>query len=221
MERTRRGRPRDPGIDARVLAAAVEELAEKGIAAFSTRGVAARAGVDRRGVHARWAGTEDLVVDALASLTARLEPPLTGSLRGDLEALVPPIAEALSGRRRQVLQRCVDEVATSPAVAARFRRDHVDRCAAVLEDAFHRARTRGELVEATTPARATEVLMGSLLLRSLTLDDPLRGDGGDGGGGGEDGAAERSRRDVLEHVLGLVTRPSPGSRPGEAVPPGG
>lgn len=192
MQTTRRGRPRDPEIDARVLTAAVEELAEKGIAGFSTRGVATRAGVDRRGVGARWPSTEDLVVDALASLTARLEPPLTGSLRGDLELLVPPIAAALSGRRRQVLQRCVDEVATSPAITERFRRDHVDRCAAVLEDAFHRAAARGELVEATTPAQATELLMGSLLLRSLTVGDAAVDD--------------RSQRDVLEHVLGLVTR---------------
>ncbi|WP_328295552.1 TetR/AcrR family transcriptional regulator [Kineococcus sp. NBC_00420] len=191
MQTARRGRPRDPEIDARVLTAAVEELAEKGIAGFSTRGVATRAGVDRRGVGARWPSTDDLVVDALASLTARLEPPLTGSLRSDLELLVPPIAAALSGRRRQVLQRCVDEVATSPAITGRFRRDHVDRCAAVLEDAFHRAAARGELVEGTTPAQATELLMGSLLLRSLTVGDA--------------GVDDRSQRDVLEHVLGLVT----------------
>ncbi|WP_380173749.1 TetR/AcrR family transcriptional regulator [Kineococcus sp. DHX-1] len=188
--RPARGRPRDPGIDGRVLAAAVEELAEKGVAGFSTRGVAVRAGVDRRGVHARWATTEDLVVDALATLTANLRPPLTGTLRGDLDGLVPDIARSLSGDRRRVLQRCLDEVANAPAVTERFRRDHVDRCAAVLEDAFHRARTRGELRATTTPAQATDVLMGSLLFRALTVgDDAVRGDALDG---------------VVDHVLALV-----------------
>lgn len=185
-----RGRPRDPGIDDRVLAAAVEELAEKGVAGFSTRGVAVRAGVDRRGVHARWTTTEDLVVDALATLTANLRPPTTGSLRGDLDDLVPDIARSLSGDRRRVLQRCLDEVGDAPAVTERFRRDHVDRCAAVLEDAFHRARARGELRVATTPAQATEVLMGSLLFRALTVgDDAVQGD---------------ALRGVVDHVLALV-----------------
>ncbi|MEZ0165396.1 TetR-like C-terminal domain-containing protein [Kineococcus sp. LSe6-4] len=192
--RPARGRPRDRGIDTRVLAAAVAELAEKGVAGFSTRGVAARAGVDRRGVHARWAVPEDLVVDALATLTANLNPPLTGTLRSDLDALVPDIARALSGDRRRVLQRCLDEVADAPAVTERFRRDHVDRCAAVLEDAFHRAAARGELAPATTPAQATEVLMGSLLLRALTVgDEAVRG---------------QALHEVVEHVLALTSVPA-------------
>ncbi|MEZ0491435.1 TetR/AcrR family transcriptional regulator [Kineococcus sp. TBRC 1896] len=196
--RPARGRPRDPGIDARVLPAAVAELAEKGVSGFSTRAVAARAGVDRRGVHARWATSEDLVVDALATLTANLRPPLTGTLRGDLDDLVPDVARALSGQRRRVLQRCLDEVGDAPAITERFRRDHVDRCTAVLEDAFHRAAGRGELVAATTPARATEVLMGSLLLRALTVgDDAVRGDALDG---------------VVDHVVALVSTSAPGAR---------
>ncbi|PRY10557.1 TetR-like C-terminal domain-containing protein [Kineococcus rhizosphaerae] len=193
MPELTRGRPRDPRIDARVLAAAVAELAEKGIAEFSVRGVASRAHVDRRGVHARWPRTDDLVVDALATLTAGLQPPATGSLRADLEALVPDIAAALSGARRQVLQRCLDEVAVAPEITHRFRRDHVDRCSAVVEDAFHRARERGELSASTSPAGATELLMGSLLVRAL-----LQGDAAVDADG---------QRRVLDHVLGLTLVP--------------
>jgi AcrR family transcriptional regulator len=189
----RRGRPRDPQIDERVLAAAVAEIAEKGLAALSTRAVAVRAGVDRRGVHARWATPEDLAVDALGTLSAGLVPPLTGSLHADLSALAPRIAAAVSGPQRQVLQRCVDEVEQFPDIAERFRRDHVDRCAAVLEDAFHRARTRGDLVPRTTPAQAAELFMGSLLVRALT--------------GGDDAVGVAGQREVVDHVVGLVTRP--------------
>nr|WP_281373113.1 TetR/AcrR family transcriptional regulator [Kineococcus aurantiacus] len=177
------------------MTAAVDELAEKGLAEFSVRAVAARAGVDRRGVHARWPDPEDLVVEALATLTANLEPPATGTLRGDLERLVPDIADALSGARRRVLQRCLDEVAVAPAVTRRFRRDHLDRCAAVVEDAFHRARRRGELTAATTPAQATEFLMGALLLRALSQGDEAVGATG--------------RRTVLEHVLRLTAAAAP------------
>lgn len=186
----RRGRPRDPGIDAAVLAAAVEEIASSGFAALSTRAVAARAGVDRRGVHARWASTEDLAVDALGTLSADLDQPLTGTLRGDLDAVSPRIAAAFSGARRQVLQRCLEEVDRFPAIATRFRRDHVDRCAAVVEDAFHRAATRGELTDRTTPAQATELFMGSLLVRAL-MD-------------GDEAVGEAAQRAVVAHVVGLV-----------------
>lgn len=186
----RRGRPRDPAIDAAVLAAAVQEIASTGLAGLSTRAVAARAGVDRRGVHARWASTEDLAVDALGTLSADLEQPLTGTLHGDLGAVAPRIATAFSGARRLVLQRCLEEVAQFPAVATRFRRDHVDRCAAVVEDAFHRAAARGELTERTTPAQATELFMGSLLVRAL-MD-------------GDEAVGEVAQRAVVDHVVGLV-----------------
>lgn len=192
-----RGRPRDPLIAARLLAAAVDELAARGIAAFSTNSVAARAGVDKRGIYSRWPDRDDLILAAFGTLTAGLMPPRTGNLRGDLEALVPDIAAVFTSPRREILQRCLDESRDYPELAMGFRRDCAGLCAAVVEDAFHRARSRGELDPATTPARATEVLMGMFLARALLVDD-------------EAARSATAQQAIVEQALHMLGRSSPG-----------
>lgn len=173
----RRGRPRDPTIDARVLGAAVEELAERGIGAFSVNSVAARAGVDKRGIYARWPKREALIVEALGTLAAGLSPPLAGSLRGDLEAMLPAVAAVFATPRRQILARCIDETRAHPEIYDAFRRDSVDRCIAVVEDAFWSARRRRELVDAVAPAQAAEAFVGLILARAtLRGDDAILSD---------------------------------------------
>jgi AcrR family transcriptional regulator len=166
-----RGRRRDPQIAARVLRAAVEELAERGIAGFSTNSVAARAGVDKRGIYARWPDRDQLVIDALGTLAAGLMPPATGRLRTDLLALAPAVAAVFTSPRREILQRCLAEARAQPNIYAGFRRDSVDRCAAVVEDAFRSAQRRGESDAAADPSRAADAFLGMLLTRATLLGD--------------------------------------------------
>jgi AcrR family transcriptional regulator len=162
----RRGRRRDPSIDTRVLRAAVEELAERGIAGFATNSVAARAGVDKRGIYARWPEREALVVDALGTLAAGLTVPGTGTLRTDLLALIPSVAAVFTSPRIEILQRCMQEAQDHPAIYAAFRRDSIDRCMAVVEDVFRAAQRRGEVPAAVDPALASEAFTGMILVRA-------------------------------------------------------
>lgn len=171
-----RGRPRDPRIDERVLEAAVAELAEVGIAGFSTNNVALRAGVDKRGIYSRWPQRARLIVDALSTLAAGLVPPRTGELRADLASLAPDVVAALSGSRREILQRCVAEARRHPDIYSGFRRDSVDRCAAVVEDAFHEARRRGDLAASASAALAAEAFLGMMLARAMLVGDDAAGD---------------------------------------------
>ncbi|MBH0777864.1 TetR/AcrR family transcriptional regulator [Nocardia bovistercoris] len=161
-----RGRRRDPSIDARVLQAAVEELAERGIAGFATNSVATRAGVDKRGIYARWPDRDRLVLDALGSLTAGLTVPATGELRSDLLAIVPAVAAVFTSPRIDILQRCVQEAQEYPAIYAAFRRDSIDRCMAVVEDVFRSAAGRGEIDGELDPVLAGEAFIGILLTRA-------------------------------------------------------
>ncbi|MFD0899291.1 TetR/AcrR family transcriptional regulator [Actinomadura sediminis] len=160
-----RGRRRDPSIDARVLRAAVDELAERGIAGFSTNSVAARAGVDKRGIYARWPDRDRLVLDALGTLAAGLTVPGTGALRTDLLAIVPAVAAVFTSPRLEILQRCVQEAQDHPAIYAGFRRDFVDHCMAVVEDVFRSARRRGEIPGTVDPELACEAFLGVILTR--------------------------------------------------------
>ncbi|MFC8044110.1 TetR/AcrR family transcriptional regulator [Nocardia sp. NPDC057353] len=172
-----RGRPRDPSIDGRVIEAAVAELAERGIAGFATNSVAARAGVDKRGIYARWPDREQLITDALGSLAAGLTPPATGALRTDLLAIIPAVTAVFTSPRIEILQRCVQEAQQYPAIYTAFKRDSIDRCMAVVEDIFRSAAQRGGL--AGDPVLAGEAFMGILLTRagflgSAALTDPAK-----------------------------------------------
>ncbi|MEV0355614.1 TetR/AcrR family transcriptional regulator [Nocardia sp. NPDC050697] len=172
-----RGRRRDPSIDARVLRAAVDELAERGIAGFATNRVAARAGVDKRGIYARWPERDRLITDALGSLAAGLTVPGTGALRTDLMAIVPAVAAVFTSPRIEILQRCVQEAQEYPAIYTAFRRDSIDRCMAVVEEVFRSAARRGELTG--DPVLAGEAFIGILLTRTgfvgqSTILDPAQ-----------------------------------------------
>jgi AcrR family transcriptional regulator len=64
----RRGRPRDPAIDGRILAATREVVAEVGVGSVSISAIAARAGVGKPSIYLRWAGVEELVAAAFDDL---------------------------------------------------------------------------------------------------------------------------------------------------------
>lgn len=140
-----RGRPRDPSVDRRVLDAVVEELAAVGVRGLSVNSVAARAGVAKRSISARWPQREELVLEGLISLAAGLVPPHSGELRSDLAVLADEMAGVMEEPRRSILASCVAEFQDYPQYYEVFRREAVDRCMAAVEDVLHDAGRRGEL----------------------------------------------------------------------------
>ena len=82
-----RGRPRSQEADRAILTAAVELLAERGLAAMSIEEVAARAGVGKTTIYRRWPSKGLLALDAFVASFREEQPlPDTGTLRGDLLA---------------------------------------------------------------------------------------------------------------------------------------
>jgi AcrR family transcriptional regulator len=61
------GRPPKP-VHQRILKAALEEIAEVGVDAFSLSRCARRAHVSKPSIYLRWSNTEELIAAALASL---------------------------------------------------------------------------------------------------------------------------------------------------------
>lgn len=166
-----RGRPRDDSVDKRVLAAAVEELTDKGIGEFSLTSVAARAHAAKRSIYARWPHREDLILAGMSTLAAELTPPNTGSVREDLVILLEQIAAVFVEPRLSILLRCAAEIADYPEMYAAFKRDSVDRCLAVIEDALHEAMARGELCEDIKPIIVAEAVIGAISLRANNTAD--------------------------------------------------
>ena len=80
-----RGRPRSQEADLAILAATVDLLAERGLAAMSIEEVAARAGVGKTTIYRRWPSKGLLALDAFVASFREEQPlPDTGTLRGDL-----------------------------------------------------------------------------------------------------------------------------------------
>ncbi|MCP9621672.1 TetR/AcrR family transcriptional regulator [Nocardia otitidiscaviarum] len=84
--RTGPGRPRDPQLDAQVLAAAQELLVTEGYEATTIAAVARRAGVVTTSIYRRWPSRRALIEDAVFALDPGNHPVPTGDLRADLLA---------------------------------------------------------------------------------------------------------------------------------------
>lgn len=79
-----RGRPRDPGIDRRVLDAAVELLAAEGFASTTIQAVARKAGVRTSVIYRRWPSRLELIEEAIFPGFDDLSVEPTGDLHRDL-----------------------------------------------------------------------------------------------------------------------------------------
>src|SRR5215210_7277732 len=95
---SRGGRPRDPSRDDVIRAAILRLLAEVGYGALTMDAVAAEAGVGKATIYRRWRTKQDLVVDTISDLNrAEATPPDTGSLEGDLRAMLHTPVGVISG----------------------------------------------------------------------------------------------------------------------------
>ncbi len=94
--RSRAGRKRDHSRDGIILDATLAVLAEHGYDGMTIDMVAARAGSARATVYRRWATKADLVLEAVAWMSrddvSLDQLPDTGSLRGDMTAMILPLS---------------------------------------------------------------------------------------------------------------------------------
>lgn len=158
-----RGRPRTAGADEAILVAVRDLLTTRGFAGFSVDDVATAAGVGRQSVYRRWPTKATLVVAAMGA-TVPDEPPSTGTLAGDLRALVERTRAAYAGAQRGVLLDLHAAMAADPAARAAFEEQFV---------APRRAGLAGLLAEHDSPADPAvvhDLLAGPFLHRLLTGD---------------------------------------------------
>src|SRR5271165_5416285 len=86
----------DRSLDATILDAALAGVAEQGYDRLSMDDIASRAGVGKAAIYRRWPSKAVVVADAIAHWRrghGPVDPPNTGSLRGDIEALVAAVPD--------------------------------------------------------------------------------------------------------------------------------
>ncbi|MBV6624586.1 MAG: TetR/AcrR family transcriptional regulator [Rivularia sp. (in: Bacteria)] len=82
------GRPRSIQSHQAILKAALELLAEVGYERMSVEAIAQNAKVGKSTIYRRYKGKEELVADAIESIREEVVIPDTGSLWGDINALI-------------------------------------------------------------------------------------------------------------------------------------
>lgn len=157
---------------AAVESAAVDVLLERGIDGLTIAEVAHRAGVHETSIYRRWGGRANLAVVAVLHATqADLGAPDTGSLRGDLLALLRELAAFASTPRGDLLVRLAlrQDRPEYEVTREKFRAERL-RAAAVV---FDRAEARGELRPGIDRGIALATLIGPLHVRLLLTREPL------------------------------------------------
>jgi AcrR family transcriptional regulator len=157
---------------AAVLDAAAALLSEHPPGDLTVSQIAARAGVNETTIYRKWGTKEALLTDVLMTLSGeRLVAPDTGSLRGDLVAVVGAVADFLRtpGGYALAYLGATAEDETAGALRDGFWADRFERARVV----FDRAVERGEIPDARRGALAYEALIGTLHFRILARRRPL------------------------------------------------
>jgi AcrR family transcriptional regulator len=173
---SRGGRPRDPSRDGVIRAAILRLLAEVGYGALTMDAVASEAGVGKATIYRRWRTKQDLVVDTISDLNrAEATPPDTGSLEGDLRAMLHSLVASISGPTGAATLSLLSTVPHHPALAEAFRSGPIAVWQQAFTEIFERAAERGEapanLAGSVVGETTSALLVQRWLLTGRPVDD--------------------------------------------------
>ena len=166
-------RPRVEGErEQEILDATLDILAEVGYDRLTMDAVATRAKASKATLYRRWNGKAQLVIDALISDKAPLEPVDTGTLRGDLIGTFCGMGGVTDPHQMAILGSVITAISRDAEFAEAFRRDFIGPKKHVGDDIFRRAQARGEIRDDIDLDLITAALPGIVLHRAFLLGEP-------------------------------------------------
>ena len=195
------GRPRDPKLDTAIIGATLQLLADGGYAALTMEAVAARAGVGKATLYRRWAGKEQLVIEAVATLSQQhnseqVSEQLTGvrdELVARLEAMRRKSDSSLAGK---IFPRLIGESADNPEFMARYREQVLEPRRQRFRACLARGIEQGLIRPDVDLDHAIDLMVGPMVYRSLIRRQPPPG-------------PELAARIVDDVLVCLAPRPAP------------
>ncbi len=167
---SRPGRPRSEHSRQAILDAAAELLLARGLAGTSIESIARLAGTSKTTIYRWWPSKELLAVEVLLR-EWELGPagdPHTGSLSGDLRALILPWVQRLGMRPYgRLIAGLVARAQGDDAFAEQYRRLFVERRREQARAALGRAVERGEVTSGVDVEAALDLLYGPIYHRLL------------------------------------------------------
>jgi AcrR family transcriptional regulator len=163
----------DPSLDAAILQAALEAVGERGYDRMSMDDVASRARVGKAAIYRRWPSKAAVVAEAIAHWRRGLgpvEPPNTGSISGDISALVAAVPEMDEAALSTI--RVILGVATAavhhPVLAAALDDLVLSIPRQVVNAVVDQAVARGEIPAGRDTSLIPDALLGLNVLRLMT-----------------------------------------------------
>ena len=157
----------------RVLAAALDQLADEGSAGFTMEAIARRAGASKATLYRRWPSASVLLVDAMAGAFKPFTTPATGDLRGDLIALLTLAADLLGGERFPRLMAAIVDLAERDPYLAHLHADLTARHRRPVLDLLRPGQERGEIPSDTDLELLVDLLTAPFFYRRLIAHRPI------------------------------------------------
>ena len=162
------GRPRDPGLDAAILAAAEARLREHGYAGMSIEAVAAAAGTSVASVRRRYHDRPALAAAVIDAWRAVPLPAPSGPPRSRALAVLENFRRNLVlGDSMPLLGTLLAEESRHPELMERFRTRLVKPRRAMLAQAIREGVAAGELARSTEVDAVVNMLIGSFYARHV------------------------------------------------------
>ena len=160
-------------IRRRVLDAAFDELTGWGLERFSVAAMCARHGIDESLVSRYWQDGRRVALDALLHWSEELlDPPDTGSLRADLQALAAAVVRQVNTDLGRSLMRAMvvnDRAAFTDDTRMEFWKQRFNAIRVIAD----RAAVRGELRPGVDVLAATQLVIAPLNIRALYTREPI------------------------------------------------
>jgi AcrR family transcriptional regulator len=168
-----RGRPRDPGIEARVFDAAILLYSQVGWPGFTFEAVARASGIGKPTLYRRWTDRLHLLRETVESRTVDIVDVDSGSIRGDLLEMGQRfLDQALSSHGLAAIQLLLDQ-ARYPEVRDATTA-HQQRTIKAARSAVRRAIEEGQLPPSVSPTLLDDLLFGALHNHVITTPPALR-----------------------------------------------
>jgi AcrR family transcriptional regulator len=173
------GRPRDAGIDERVLAAARGQITKHGLRNFTLAAVAETAGVSRSAIYRRWTSTDELILDALDDALGQLPGPnpaipagqFWNGARDGLETAINGLANPIE---HGAIQIWLSRLTHQPTLHRRYWQRRIQPRREQAIENLHQAAAHREIQNADDADLLIDMLAGLLVYRYFLTPPEFR-----------------------------------------------
>jgi AcrR family transcriptional regulator len=166
-------RTKSPQAHNKVLKAALELFAERGIEGASMDAIAAASGVSKATIYKHWHDKDSLALEALSNLLGlNVEPPVfnSGNLRTDLiDALNYQPPEPDPGKKNRILPHLMAYAARNREFGNRWRSRAIELPRRHITEILKRAIAQGKLPASLDYEMSIAILLGPMLYQHIFL----------------------------------------------------